>query len=91
MHTTVYSPTYVELSCSCGACSFRDLGAGAGGRNENDFSLLKAVGHHTRDTLHTKLAEVYTLNKQYDDALESFHFAIRYFVLCWQMQARFAC
>lgn len=39
--------------------------------------LLKAVAHHTRDTLHTKLAEVYTLNRQYDDALESFHFAIR--------------
>ncbi|CAM9332755.1 unnamed protein product [Pylaiella littoralis] len=38
--------------------------------------LLKAVPHHTRDTLHTKLAEVYTLNQQFDDALESFHFAI---------------
>ena len=33
--------------------------------------------HHTRDTLHTKLAEVYTLNQQFDEALESFHFAIR--------------
>ena len=40
--------------------------------------LLKAVPHHTRDALHTKLAEVYTLNRQFDDALESFHFAIRY-------------
>eukprot|EP00904_Undaria_pinnatifida_P001371 jgi/Undpi1/11234/HiC_scaffold_30.g13532.m1 len=38
--------------------------------------LLKAVPHHTRDALHTKLAEVYTLNRQFDDALESFHFAI---------------
>eukprot|EP00903_Cladosiphon_okamuranus_P008735 g8367.t1 len=38
--------------------------------------LLKAVPHHTRDTLHTKLAEVYTLNQQFDEALESFHFAI---------------
>lgn len=34
--------------------------------------------HHTQDSLHTKLAEVYTLNQQFDDALESFHFAIRY-------------
>ncbi|CAM9599204.1 unnamed protein product [Ectocarpus fasciculatus] len=38
--------------------------------------LLKAVPHHTRDTLHTKLAEVYMLNGKLDDALESFHFAI---------------
>lgn len=34
--------------------------------------------NNTRDTLHTKLAEVYTHKGQYDDALESFHFAIRY-------------
>ncbi|CAM9877479.1 unnamed protein product [Ascophyllum nodosum] len=38
--------------------------------------LRKAVPNHTRDTLHTKLAEVYTLNRQFDEALESFHFAI---------------
>lgn len=43
-----------------------------------DLRLLKAVPHHTRDTLHTKLAEVYMLNGKLDDALESFHFAIRY-------------
>lgn len=47
---------------------FRVLGRGR---------LLKAVPHHTRDALHTKLAEVYTLNRQFDEALESFHFAIR--------------
>lgn len=50
----------------------------------NGIRLLKAVSHHTRDSLHTKLAEVYTLNKQYDEALESFHFAIRYGMVGWR-------
>lgn len=47
------------------------------GTDANTRRLLKAVPHHTRDALHTKLAEVYTANRQYDEALESFHFAIR--------------
>ncbi|CAN0396147.1 unnamed protein product, partial [Discosporangium mesarthrocarpum] len=40
--------------------------------------LLKALPHHTRDTLYTKLAEAYTLNAQYDDALAYYHIAMRY-------------
>lgn len=66
------------LMCVCVCSCFFTFVSGGRRRWLRESSLQKVVAHHTRDTLHTKLAEVYTLNKQYDDALESFHFAIRF-------------
>jgi anaphase-promoting complex subunit 7 len=38
--------------------------------------LRDSLEHHNLDTLHTKLAHVYTLNEQYSEALSCFHMAI---------------
>lgn len=39
--------------------------------------LQQALPFHAGELMHNKLADVYTLNGQYDEALESYHFAIR--------------